>query len=80
MAGGHPVVKYQFAARVRDGLVSWTMGIQTDDGVEHVVELREAEEVPLLREICRSDATIYYDGETQTLRTGWNVPGKMGKL
>jgi hypothetical protein len=80
MQTGHPVRKYQFSATLREGVVEWTFGVQTDDGVDHIVPIRDGEEVPVLRDICRHDGTIYFDGESRTLRTGWNVPGKQDKL
>ncbi len=70
------VKRYQFAASFSDGVVSWTFFVQTEDGETHAIPIRDGEEVPLLNEICRRDATIYYDPKSGTLRTGWNAPGK----
>ncbi|MFQ5468400.1 MAG: hypothetical protein ACE5DS_09735 [Kiloniellaceae bacterium] len=76
MNAGLPIRKYQFTAALRDGVVEWSIGIETDDGEQHLLAIRDGEEVPVLREMCRSDTTIYYDPESRTFRTGWNIPGK----
>ncbi len=70
------VKRYQFAASFSDGVVAWTFFVQTEDGETHAIPIRDGEEIPLLVQICRSDATIYFDPKTRTLRTGWSSPGK----
>lgn len=73
---GEAVSRYQFEAQIRDGVVVWRFGVMTESGGQHAVELRHGEEVPILLDLLRHDATVYFDPQSRTLRTGWNVPGK----
>ncbi len=73
---GRAIQKYQFAARFTDGVVSWSCGLETDDGAKHELTLRDGEEVPVLQSILRHDATVYFDAKSGMLRTGWDRPGK----
>jgi hypothetical protein len=72
---GQAVKKYEVTATFRDGVVSWTFGIMTADGKTYRLDVRDAEEIPQLMDVCRRDWTIFFDPETQTLSSGWNIPG-----
>jgi hypothetical protein len=72
---GLPIKRYQVTAGFRDGVVEWSLHLETDDGERHQLIVRDGEEVPLLLEICRHDRSIYFDSERRVLRTGWNFPG-----
>lgn len=72
---GQPVKKYEVTATFRDGVVAWTFGIMTDDGKTYRLDVRDGEEIPQLMDVCRRDWTIYFDPQTQTLSSGWNIPG-----
>jgi len=76
MEGGRPVRRYQISARFRNGLVEWSFAVETEDGERYVIGIRDGEEIPVLRELCRCDPTIYFDPQTSTLRSGWNLPGR----
>lgn len=76
MEGGHAIQSYQFGASFRDGVVEWAFALKTDDGKQHVLRIRDGEEVPVLHALVRGDSTVYFDAKSQTLRTGWNTPGK----
>jgi hypothetical protein len=76
MEGGRPVKRYQVAARLRDGLVEWSFALETDDGERYVLPIRDGEEIPVLRDLCRRDPTVYFDPNSSTLRSGWNLPGR----
>lgn len=75
MTSGVLVERYQFLAQVRDGVVEWTVAVETQGGVQHVLPLKDGEEVPILADFLRRDRTMYFDPETRTLRTGWNPAG-----
>lgn len=75
MDGGAPVTHYQWLATFRDGVVEWRLGVQTSAG-QHLIPIRDGEEVPVLLDILRQDATVYFDAENGTLRTGWSTPGE----
>jgi hypothetical protein len=75
METGLPVTRYQFLASFADGVVEWTLCLETDDGKRHSIRLRDGEEVPILLELCRRDKSLYYDDKFGALRTGWNFPG-----
>lgn len=75
MNGGQSVKRYQFVAVLRDGVVEWSLALETDDGQRHTLRVRDGEEVPVLLDLLRRDATVYFDPESKTLRTGWNLPG-----
>lgn len=76
MEGGHPVKRYQVCASFRDGVIEWSLALETDDGRKHVMVVQDSDDLPLLHRLCHDDATIYYDEKSRILRTGWNVPGK----
>jgi hypothetical protein len=69
------VNKYQVAAKFREGIVEWSVLLETDDGEHYTLLVRDGEEIPVLLDICRRDPTIYFNPQTQTLSTGWNDPG-----
>lgn len=75
MVGGVSVERYQFLARIHDGVVEWSVGFETQGGTQHVLPLKDGEEVPVLADLLRRDPTMYYDAESGTLRTGWNATG-----
>ncbi len=75
MDGGRLISRYQLAAEFRDSEIRWSMAIETDDGNKHHVPIAEADDVPILADLCRHDAAIYFDAEKGVLRTGWNRPG-----
>lgn len=75
MAGG-AVDKYQFTAKINDGVIEWSLGLHTDDGEKYHVTITQGEEIPVLHTMLRNDSTVYYDAKAGTLRTGWNTPGK----
>jgi hypothetical protein len=72
---GKSVSKYEVAASFQDGVLTWTFGVMTEDGVKHSWDVRDGEEIPILMELCRRDWTIYYNPETKRLSSGWNTPG-----
>lgn len=72
---GKPVKKYEVTASFREGVVTWTFAVMTDDGQKYFWEIRDGEEVPLLMELCRRDWSIYFNPETNQLSSGWNMPG-----
>jgi hypothetical protein len=69
------VDKYLVTATFRSGIVEWRFRVQTEDGREHEVLVRDGEEIPILLDIVRRDATVFYDEQTHSLGTGWNSPG-----
>jgi hypothetical protein len=60
---GQAVKKYEVTATFRDGVVSWTFGIMTADGKTYRLDVRDAEEIPQLMDVCRRDWTIFFDPE-----------------
>ncbi|MFH1748975.1 MAG: hypothetical protein ABIG44_18240 [Planctomycetota bacterium] len=75
MVPGLHVNKYQVAARVADGLVEWRFAVETEDGQQHELSIRDGEEIPVLLDIVRRDTTVHYDPVNGALSTGWNNPG-----
>jgi hypothetical protein len=75
MEPGLRVNKYQVTATFRAGIAEWRFAVETEDGQRHEWPVRDGEEIPVLLEIMRRDATVYYDPRTCTLTTGWNDPG-----
>jgi hypothetical protein len=75
MERGQHVDKYQVAARFREGVIEWSVGLQTDSGERYTLSVRDGEEIPVLLDIFRRDPTIYFAPQTQTLSSGWNDPG-----
>ena len=75
---GRRVGKYQLTASFHQGLVAWTLTLETDGGERFALPIKDGEEVPILLDICQADASLFYDAETRTLSTGWNDPGKHG--
>ena len=73
--GGKAVKKYEVTAAFREGVVTWTFGIMTDDGQKHYWDVRDGEEIPILMELCRRDWSVFYNPETKQLSSGWNIPG-----
>jgi len=80
MTKGQAVRKYQVAATFSNDVVEWSFAIQTEDAQEHVLKVRDGEEIPTLVDLCRRDLSIYYDPQTRTLRSGWNAPGRTDEL
>ncbi|MEP0847674.1 MAG: hypothetical protein HRF50_12765 [Phycisphaerae bacterium] len=75
MTGGQAVRRYQVAATMRDGVVEWSLWLETDDGQKHALRIRDGEEIPVLVDLLRRDKTVYYDAAALTLRSGWSAPG-----
>ncbi len=75
MGTGLIVDKYQVVAAFRGGVVEWHFAVQTEDGRSHEVAVRDGEEIPVLLDIVRKDATVRYDPQTCSLSTGWNKLG-----
>jgi hypothetical protein len=67
--------KYQVFARFRDGVIEWSLALQTENGEHYTLQVRDGEEIPILLDICRRDRQAYFDPATRTLRTGWNPLG-----
>lgn len=79
MTAGLLVERYQFLAQVRDTTIEWSLALETHGGAQHVMRLKDGEEVPILADFLRRDRTMYFDMETKTLRTGWNPTGDGSK-
>lgn len=75
--GARAIEKYEFSATMREGVIEWSLGLQTDDGQKHALRVRDGEEVPILLDLLRHDTTVYFDPAGPTVRTGWNAVGKM---
>ena len=75
MKPGLHVDKYQVSASFRGGVVEWRFVVQTEDGETHELRVRDGEEIPVLLDMVRRDATVHYDPESGSLATGWNNPG-----
>lgn len=75
MADALQIRRYQIVAQFRDGGVNWMFEVETADGQRASLDVRDGEEIPLLLDICRRDWTIFFQRDTQTLTTGWNIPG-----
>jgi hypothetical protein len=75
MGPGLNVDKYQITATFRGGVVEWHFAIETEDGQQHELPVRDGEEIPILLEIVKRDATLHYDPRSCSLSTGWNNPG-----
>lgn len=69
------VRKYQVAATFKNAVVEWTFAVETEEGEKHFLPVRDAEEIPVLVDLCRNDPTVYFDEKTCTIRSGWNSPG-----
>jgi len=67
--------KYEVSAAFREGVVEWSLHLQTEDGRKHAVRVRDGEELPILIDILRRDATVYFSPSTSTLRTGLSALG-----
>lgn len=50
--------------------------LETEDGERFATPIKDGEEAPILLDICRADASLFYDPQTQILSTGWNDPGR----
>jgi hypothetical protein len=75
MDTGIPVSRYQFQAAYREGILEWSLGLETNDSARHELRIRDGEEIPILMSILQTDKSVYYHAESKTLRTGWNFPG-----
>lgn len=76
MAEGRTISRYQVLASFRDGIVTWRMAFETDDNKQHLLDVRDGEEIPVLVDLCRKDHTIFFDAESAEFRTGWNAVGQ----
>lgn len=70
------VNKYQVAAVFKGGVLEWRWLLQTADGQSHELPVRDGEEVPVLLDIARREAPLYYDPQGKCLSTEWNQPGR----
>lgn len=68
------VKRYQVSARFHDGAVQWAFEVEVA-GKKLALDVRDGDEIPILLDICRRDWTIFFDEQTRTLTTGWNLPG-----
>jgi hypothetical protein len=75
MEHGVAVNKYQVTARFREGIVEWALSLELENGEKHEIVIKDGSEIPVLLDMARRDATIYFDPQRQRLSTGWNDPG-----
>ena len=71
-----PIGKYEVTAAFREGVVEWSLGLQTDDGKKHNVRVRDGEELPILIDLLRRDKTVYFSASQSTIRTGMDAVGQ----
>jgi len=75
MDAGQHVNKYQVTATFRGDVVKWRFVVETEDGEQHELPVRDGEEIPILLDLVRRDETVSFDPRTRLLSTGWNNPG-----
>lgn len=73
---GEPINKYAVHATFKQGSVTWVFSVETAGGDKHQIEVLDGAEIPILLDLVRRDKTVYFDGATRTLSTGWNDPGE----
>jgi len=75
MQPGQHVDKYQIVATLRGGTVEWHLLLQTEDGEQHNLTVRDGEEIPILLKLLLKDSSMYFNPQSGALSTGWNDPG-----
>lgn len=70
------VRRYQVTTVIGERALQWTFAVELDNGARHEMNIVDAAEIPLLLDLLRRDAAIYFDARSRTLSTGWTEPGK----